>query len=468
MELYNFSRCIGLGRRVVFTYRTPRGTRPPEVIERITNLFPNVTREKFDGAAEADDIYSVRGALSALTRAETPELREAARLVLSEPEFSSPSVIRTMDGIGYPISAGEESVSEDVASSLFGGDIRFSQSRLESFVSCKFGFYCSYVLGLREHKRARLDYAEIGTFIHEVLEKIFSSGLIGGGATDEQLEAAADGVIADYIARACPRGEADGRGRELFRRLRRSVLVFLRTFRDEFRVSRFRPVMFEAPFGIGRDSMMPKKIDVGGGRSAYLCGIADRVDAYRDGEGRVYVRVVDYKTGYRTFSPDDIDTGHNLQLPLYLYAIASDPENVRRLGGADGDVLVPAGFLYIGVRPSDTDAGLIPPDGVEEARRLERRGILLADESVLRAMEPALEGEYIPVRYKPDGTPYASSAKCLCDGGGISELFMKLEDTVRGIARELSSGRADADALPEDCARCRSRAVCRSAGRRGG
>ncbi len=464
MELYNLTRCVSFGENVVFTYRTQENGSLPTVIERVRAIFPNVEHVKFNGVTSADLIYSTSGAVSGFTRIKNGAERDAAVAEL----YGIPAARRVIDGMSTPISASYEAVSDETAKSIFGGSISFSQSRLESFVTCRFGFYCAYVLGLQKQARARIDYANIGTLIHAVLEKIFSSGMITReDVTDGELERSADGIIADYMTLLFPRGSQNARMRGLWRRLRRSVLVFLRTFRDEFAQSKFRPVLFEAPFGMGEGSMPPLKIGLDGGGYAYLRGVADRVDTYRDADGHLYIRVVDYKTGQKTFSPNDIKEGHNLQLPLYLYTICADGESrVESLGGKKGDILVPAGFLYVGVRPSDTDAGggvgvgIDEDDAYERSRRLPRRGILLADEHVLRAMDSSLSGEYIPVRFKSDGTPYADSISSLADGDGFDAIYRDLEDTVRRICAEARSG--DASAVPGDaCEYCRSKAVCR-------
>ena len=464
MELYNLTRCISFGENVIFTYRTPENDTLPTVISRVCAIFPNVRREKFDGVTSADLIYSIAGAAGGFTRIKDSCERAAATAELS----GIPAVHRVLDGMNTPISASYETVSDEVADSLFGGNISFSQSRLESFVSCKFGFYCSYVLGLRERARARIDYANIGTFIHAVLEKIFSSGMITrADITDAELEHAADNIIADYMSLLFPNGSATARMRGLWRRLRRSVLVFLRTFRDEFAQSKFRPVLFEAPFGMGEGSMPPLKIKLDGGGYAQLRGIADRIDTYRDADGNLFVRVVDYKTGNKTFDREDMKEGHNLQLPLYLYTVCTDGgKYIDKLGGRSGDILVPAGFLYVGVRPSDTDAvggvdvGIDESDAYERSRRLPRRGILLADESVLRAMDSELSGDYIPVRMKKDGKLTSESLKMLADSDGFDSIYRELEDTVRRICAEARSG--DASAVQNSaCKYCRSKAVCR-------
>ncbi len=463
MELYNFIRCASdAAERVIFTYRTSSDGEP-SVIRRISELFPALKIKRHRGVLSGGDIYSEAGAVSKFTRIPDPALRAAIEEELAD----NGELRRVLEGLIMPISLSHDTVSDEKAGELFGGSINFSQSRLESFVSCKFGFYCRYVLGLRERRRAELDYADVGTFIHAVLEKLFSSGLIvRDDVGEDELEAAADAAIASYIASACPREENVARTRGLFRRLRRSVLLFLRSFRREFSASRFRPVLFEVPFGIG-DGMPPLKIPLGNGKNAYMRGIADRVDTYRDGQGKLYVRVVDYKTGKRSFSPDDIKEGHNLQLPLYLYTICSGTD-AEALGGEAGDETVPAGFLYVSVQPNDISVS-VNGETEEDTRRMRRRGILLADEAVLRAQDPELSGEFIPIELNADGSLNADSKKNVTDGEGFARIYGELTDAVRRICAELRSGAADAEPHEwggyDPCEHCAAKAVCRRSAR---
>ena len=62
------------------------------------------------------------------------------------------------------------------------------------------------------------------------------------------------------------------------------------------------------------------------GTKTLIKGSVDRVDAYKF-EGNVYVRVVDYKTGQKDFSPCDLEKGKNLQMFLYLSAIEDTKNN---------------------------------------------------------------------------------------------------------------------------------------------
>ena len=109
----------------------------------------------------------------------------------------------------------------------------------------------------------------------------------------------------------------------------------------ELRASDFAPLDFELDFG-GDERMPPLELGTGKEKLT-LTGVADRVDGWVH-EGKLYLRVVDYKTGRRKFDLSDVWYGMGLQMLLYLFALA---ENGSARYGRE---IVPAGVLYVPAR----------------------------------------------------------------------------------------------------------------------
>ena len=97
--------------------------------------------------------------------------------------------------------------------------------------------------------------------------------------------------------------------------------------------SRFVPEHLEWGLGFGRD-YPPLRIDTGKG-IVTVGGTIDRVDVYLGSDGCRYVRVIDYKTGHKSFRLPEVLLGLNMQMLVYLAALV---ESGREL---------PAGVLYI-------------------------------------------------------------------------------------------------------------------------
>jgi hypothetical protein len=134
-------------------------------------------------------------------------------------------------------------------------------------------------------------------------------------------------------------------------------------------------------------------------------------------DGKLYLRVVDYKTGRKKFDLSDVWYGMGLQMLLYLFTLE---KNGRDIYGMD---IVPAGVLYVPAR----DAMLLLPPRLAPTRRsrrkraaaLRRSGLVLAQPEVLEAMEHGDAPRYIPVKFK-NGAP---SGDALATAEGFGQLW---------------------------------------------
>jgi ATP-dependent helicase/nuclease subunit B len=193
-----------------------------------------------------------------------------------------------------------------------------------------------------------------------------------------------------------------------------------------------------------------------------LAGKADRVDIWTSPEGESFLRVVDYKTGTRKFSPEDIKNGYSLQMPLYLKTLCDRayPLLNHELGLPTDTVLRPAGVTYLSsaVRSENTPAKQPKEDAMCDAvTRLSRSGVLLDEPAVLAAAshkaDPAIVGS-------------ARSKKTL-DAIGFEEMFRDLDDTITSLCTEMRAGNATARPNQygdhDPCKYCGYAAVCRAA-----
>jgi ATP-dependent helicase/nuclease subunit B len=98
----------------------------------------------------------------------------------------------------------------------------------------------------------------------------------------------------------------------------------LKNASSEFASSGFVPVKIEDRTSITYPLTEKTKIS--------LDGVADRVDVLEK-DGKKYVRIVDYKTGKKDISPEDVKAGFEMQMLTYLFSNCKD-----------GDI--PAGVMY--------------------------------------------------------------------------------------------------------------------------
>ena len=232
-----------------------------------------------------------------------------------------------------------------------------------------------------------MDPAVFGTFVHHVLEHSAKEVMSLGGfhvVDEEQTLQIAHKYAEEYAAERFKSLDSE-RLTYLFRRNGLELDMVVRELWSELSQSEFEPVAFELNFG--EDGQMPAVPISGKQMEAQLRGFVDRVDAWRDGF-QSFVRVVDYKTGKKDFDYCDVFNGVGLQMLLYLFALEQGGESVvegKRVSA--GVQYFPARFPYL------SEDGRLDPETAqaEHLKQAKRRGLILKDEAVIRAMEPGEE-----------------------------------------------------------------------------
>lgn len=275
-------------------------------------------------------------------------------------------------------------ISPEQIRRLYGSTLRLSASQIDRKADCRLAYFLQYGLQARERKEIEVDPAEFGTYVHAVLENTVRCIMELGGFEKVSLEETLE--IAHRFSREY--------ARERFRQIEseRMVYLFQRNIREldmvveelwqELSQSQFRPEGFEVGFGRG-DGLPPIAIP---NRSvnAILTGFVDRVDVWEN-FGNSYYRVVDYKTGKKSFDYCDVFNGVGLQMLLYLFALRSSGTEML------GNRPIPAGVQYFPARvPYIASEGRLDASEAEKEREKQwvRSGLLLCDEEVLQAMEP--------------------------------------------------------------------------------
>ena len=311
--------------------------------------------------------------------------------------------------------------------------LRLSQSKIKAFVSCPYSYFSAHSLKLRERKDSQPNYSNDGTFLHYVFEHFLRESLTPDGKLElpspEDIEPLADRIIEEYIGEVCPfPGQSiDNRLLHIYSRLRRLAFKMLHEILNEIRMSRFVPSYFEKGIGMQEeDSLPPVRLTLENGSSVLLSGKIDRVDIYKEDE-KVYFRVVDYKSGMHKFSLDDVRSGMDLQLILYLFALKSTYPDTT-----------PAGAQYLF---ATTEKGAI---------EIKRSGLYLDDENVSAASNGEVENVYTKGLIKQTISE-------------IEQLQQQMQDVVLSVATRILAGEAEKTPSAKACGFCPLRADCNRA-----
>jgi ATP-dependent helicase/nuclease subunit B len=350
-------------------------------------------------------------------------------------------------------------LSQASVQALYGDKLRLSASRADKLSSCRFAYFLQYGLKANARKPADFSPPEFGTFMHFVLERVAAEANSAGGLAEisaERLDALTDKYVQQYIHDTLNDfAERSPRFIYLFNRLIGSVRRIVADMADELRNSDFRPLDFELDFsrlGALSAAALPD------GGSLAITGIADRVDGWMH-DGRLYLRVVDYKTGRKSFSLSDVWYGMGLQMLLYLFTLDKCGE---RLYGSEA---TPAGVLYVPARDELISASADMTDeqiARERASLLRRSGLVLDDPDVLHAMERDDAPVRLPVKWT-DGAP---SGESLASAEHFGLLAKHIDGTLNALAEELRKGSITANpyykgAQENACRFCDYQAACR-------
>ncbi len=450
-ELYYFYAAVcAPSRELCFTYPVYDGagkkTRRSPALVSVEEMFPELSEERFEDKGEEARLERAAASFEYVMQG-TSEYARALREYYAE----NPAYADKIRYIDMPLSSFRCRIPAEDAKKIFAEDVHTSYSRLEKYIVCNFSYFCEYELALKDNLPAKFSAVDVGSFMHKMLELTVRYALNNPDATDEEMREQIQRECRLYLEAVC-RGsyaEISPRIAHLADYLSYACEKFVGKFREEFRESRFTPKDFEISIGKGADIEPIKLRDENG--SVELRGKIDRVDTYEDGSGKIYIRVADYKTGSKKFELKNIEAGRDLQMLLYLYSVCEN--GGRRYGGE----LAPAGVLYVSVKPASENVDL----GVEtpEAAKNGNSGLFLDNDEVLTAMEPKLEGKFIPVKEGKGGKKKGN----LIAAEEFDTLKSTVIETVLKAAEELRCGKADADpADTKACEYCKMKVVCRA------
>lgn len=472
-ELYYFIRALsyaGESATLLYPLRNEvfKPTLPSEAITRISAVTGDrISAVKISSLPSMERTYNPEYALENFGR--DKDNAEAIRLALCEAGFAE----RLSMTEGNIRNTGL-SLSKETSDLLYGSTMPLSQSRIDKFVGCPMSYFCTYNLSLAPEKRAELDAGNIGTFIHSVLENFLKRARECGKKIGDMPDSERNEIIT-AVAKRYIEANFEGVDRRGARcdaqidRLRRSARPIVDSLCAEFSNSEFEPLFFELEIDRkSPDTPTPAIFKTSDGREIYIRGYIDRVDAMVKGDD-AYIRVVDYKTGTKIFSPKDIEQGKNLQMFLYLKSIVDteSEEFKSRIGIPSSGKLIPAGVIYL--KADIGDAKIKSPDEsiarAAVAENQKRIGMVLDDEVSLSGMNP----DYLPFTLDTKSSkPNSRNANKLYTRSGWDSICDTISTVMQSIGDRMTSGDISASPLETGksittCKYCDFKSVCRNA-----
>lgn len=358
---------------------------PCGLIDRITEMFPGI-RTQTD-IAPAPPVSAETGFSRLVARLRTgvdeggfdAETRALYAAFASSPEYAA-RLAQAEAALFHRSSP--EPFGQELAAALYGAPLYGSATRLETFNACPFKHFAAYGLRIEAPKEYRERRVDEGVFCHEALaeftERLIALQLPAAEITPDKVDELLAEILPPLIAEHNNGVLLDtARMRALSARLVRRIKQTAHAIVRQLAAGRFEAAGCEVEFGHGK-AFPPIELTLSNGARCLLTGKIDRLDSFTDGEGRRFLRVIDYKTGTSRFDFTDLYYGLKLQLPLYLAAATAADDAVRRAE--------PAGFYYLPVKTPVLDEELSGEALLEAVQKTFRlSGISLQEARLIEA-----------------------------------------------------------------------------------
>lgn len=420
---------------------------PAYLIESLRRLFPALIMEDASRQREYECLLehpsdgiplAIQGLADLAKGREDEKWRELFHWYRCQPAYEKMAG-QLVEAAFYQ--APTERIGKSVARVLYGDASHFSPTRLEQYAACAFAHYVKYGLGLKDRVYYEFRAMDLGNVMHEALElyaeHLRKERISWTELTEEDqrelIEECVDQAVADYGSAIL---HSSARNGYMVTRMKRILRRTVWALKEQMLRGEFTPAGFEVDFPGGR---------------------IDRMDLCEDGE-KVYVKIIDYKTGNTHFDLTSLYYGLQLQLVAYLNG-AMELEKARR----PGKRVEPAGIFYYNIQDP-----LIPGEAGEAAairekkilKELRMNGLVSDQKEILEKLDAT--GETIPVSYKKDGT--LSKTSSVASGEQFGQMMEFAKRKMEQLSGEILEGAADINPYElgnkQACAWCAYRAVC--------
>ena len=398
--------------------------RPSYLKEVFEKLFPMLEVEKAVSDTLATVETDVQG-LEYLTEQLTAEekdteiLRELMAWYENSPKFQT-----HFEKLWKQLLAteAETSIGAAVAKAMYGEGNTYSVTRLEKYAACAYAHFLQYGLRLKEREIYEFAAVDMGNLLHSAVE-LFARKVDKGPynwfelkeETRECLaEECVEEVITDYRNTLL---FDSSRNEYMIARMRRLVKRAVWALTEQIKKGVFVPEKLEVPFYVNEGAVA-------------LQGRIDRIDTYEEDE-KVFVRVMDYKSGATSFDLTALYNGLQLQLAVYLNAAVAMEKKDHA-----GKTIVPAGLFYFPMKdPMISSDSAISEDVLTDAlfKELALDGLCNADSEIIHSMdkECGVKSKMLPVSYNKDGS-LSKNSKAV-----TTEQFLYLENFVKQKTAQL-------------------------------
>lgn len=482
MELFYLYMMFSLPSEKLFiSYSTAgldgKSRRASYLVDKLQTLFTDKKREyvgeKKDGIIE--DIRKDGGLseiVNVLKEGRSKDRRSLALLRYYK-ERKEPFFKALVDGYqAEPIGNG---LDRELALRLYG-NLKGSITRLERFTECPYSHFLTYGLGLREREEFTLQSFELGNIYHEVLERFSKKVLEEGGdfkgLGEKEIGSFIKEGITDTIGSRYDILLSSGRNLHRLETIRRIAEKTAWAVSRQVTKGSFMPTFFEEAFLSENMKGRIDRIDIA--LSDYLPDGSPLTASplFAEGYKKVeYARVIDYKSGKKSFDINDAYYGLDLQLPAYLGYVMN---SLGKRRGHEKNLIVPVGAYYYRIDDPVRNKGEGEDAFLKELRLCgmtssEPYSIFLTDNGLgvvnKEKVEflPQVKSDVIQFATKKDGEISKTSA--IYSGEDLRELITYTKHKMKDTREEILSGKISPTPYKlgekKGCDYCKYESICR-------
>ena len=373
-----------------------------------------------------------------------------------------------MDGV----LKGSDTISKAVAGVLYGKAIIGSVTRLEKYAECSFSYFLQYGLSLKEREIFSFEAKDMGTVFHGVLEK-YSKYVCDEGVSWTDISSEHRSELVNRAINECmddPKYavlSSSSRHKYMLERINRISGRSIEVLTKHLEAGKFIPKAAEISFS-AVNSLDAFTFKLSDDEVMRLSGTIDRLDVCDDGEGHVYIKVIDYKSGNKSLNLIQVYKGLSLQLVVYLNAAR---ELILRDSAYSGKEIIPAGILYYHIEDPLVEGSISESDEAISEKiihELKMKGLVNSDKDVYTLMDDSISmgpSDIIPVEETTKGELSKRSSVVSSDDFNMISEYVNRK--IQDIGGQILSGNIKAEPHTENgidekaCEYCQYREMCK-------
>lgn len=332
----------------------------------------------------------------------------------------------------------DKKIDKSLALNLYGSTLTLSPSSIEVYSKCHYSYFLKYGLNLNIKEKNVFDNRKKGTFVHYILENTIKNNV-----TFETIDEMVDKYTNSYLD-SC-NYNIDNITLYLISILKEKTKKLLFIILEELKNTKFKPEAVELKI---KNMNFNIKLDDG---ILNITGTVDRLDSYVL-DDTYYYRIIDYKTGKKSFRLSDVINGLNMQMIVYLLAIKKSDKKYR--------INKPTGFLYYPalINYKKESINLSKDDVLKKLKKQMRLNGIISSSS-LSFYNDNID-DYIDVKTRGN----ISSDKVFSDDD-LNIIFNKVMENLKNEGNKILSGDISINPIIDNnndsCSFCKFNSVCK-------